>query len=175
MNRRERRRYEKEQKKKGIRKLDWNKLFKVFWGLFLIMIMPLILLITSFSYYDVTKKNNLRNIIAEAPRSTYATVLSIRSRSYTAEYEFTARGIKYKDRTHKTFKGKIGDEICIEYYSKDPKYNMECSEKEIQSIKEDVVISSLKMLVFMVIVQIVTFFYFIVTGNKKFMADVTTK
>lgn len=139
------------------------------------MIMPLILLITSFSYYDVTKKNNLRNLIAEAPRSTYATVLSIRSKSYTAEYEFTARGIKYKDCTHKTFKGKIGDEICIEYYAKDPKLNMECSEKEIQSIKEDVVISSLKMLVFMVIVQIVTFFYLIVTGNKKFMADVTTK
>ena len=175
MNRRERRRYEKEQKKKGIRKLDWNKLFKVFWGLFLIMIIPLILLITSFSYYDVTKKNNLRNIIAEAPRSTYATVLSIRSKSHTAEYEFTARGIKYKDSTHKTFKGKIGDDICIEYYSKDPKYNMECSEKEIQSIKEGVVIPSLKMLVFMVVVQIVTFFYLIVTGNKKFMADVTTK
>jgi hypothetical protein len=175
MNRRERRRYEKEQKKKGIRKLDWNKLFKVFWGSFLFIIMPLILFITSLTYCDVNKKNNLRNLIAEAPRSTYATVLSIRSKSHAAEYEFTARGIKYKDSTHKTFKGKIGDEICIEYYSKDPKYNMECSEKEIQSIKEGVVISSLKMLVFMVIVQIVTFFYLIVTGNKKFMADVTTK
>jgi hypothetical protein len=175
MNRQERRRYEKEQKKKGIRKLDWNKIFKIFGGLFLFMIMPLFLLITSLSYYHVNKKNNLRNIIAEAPRSTYARVLSIKSKSHTAEYEFTARGIKYKDSTHKTFKGKIGDDICIEYYFKDPKFNIECSEKEIQSVKDDVVIESLKMLVFMVVVQIATFFYFIVTGNKKFMADVTTK
>ena len=110
-----------------------------------------------------SQPNSLRNFVKS--RAPSAGKKSLAMSAYPVE----SAGEKAWSRSTEYVKG------CIEYYSKDPKYNMECSEKEIQSIKEGVVIPSLKMLVFMVVVQIVTFFYFIITGNKKFMADVTTK
>jgi hypothetical protein len=175
LNRRERRLYEKEQKKKVYRKIDWNKISKLFKQMVLICFVTFIIII-SFTFYVINDQNNIRKTVSSNPKSTYAKVLSISGKTvYSAYYEFIVNGKKFEGSTFNSYKGEVGDEICIEYSSNDPNINLYCSEKEIQEIKKDVVQNSFEILGFMIVGIFGIILFQLIIGNKKLASEITTK
>jgi capsule polysaccharide export protein KpsE/RkpR len=175
LNRRERRLYEKEQKKKVNRKIDWNKISKLFKQMLLICFATFLIII-SFSYYVINNQNNIRKTVASSPKSTYAKVLSISGKGvHSAYYEFVVDGNKIEGSTFNSYKGEVGDEICIEYSSNDPSINLYCNEKEFQEIKKDVFQNSFEILGFMIIAILGVILFQLIIGNKKLTSEMTTK
>lgn len=174
MNRRERRLFEREKLKKGNRKIDWKKISKQFKQLLLISFVFFVIIFL-FSYYIVDNQNNIRKSVSQNRISSNAKVVSISSKSHSADYEFDVNGLKYTGSTFNSFNGEIGNEICIEYSSKDPNFNLYCNEKEIQSIEKDVIQFSFKMFGIMIIGIIAILFFQLMIGNKKLMTEVTSR
>ena len=175
LNRQERRKYEREQSKKPIRKIDWNKVKKSFKTIFLVGF-SFAVLIFCFSYYVINDQNSIRASVAKEPKITIAKVTFISGKGVrSAEYEYIINGRKYENSTFHSFNGNVGDEICIEYSIKKPNISVYCNEKEIQSVKEDVILFSIKMLGFMILVSIVLILLQILIGDKKLMAEITRR
>lgn len=175
MNRQERRKYEREQSKKPGRKIDWIKVKKSFKTILLISF-SFAVLIFCFSYYVITDQNNIRTSVAKEPQTTIAKVTFISGKGVrSAEYEYIINGRKYENSTFHSFNGNVGDEICIEYSIKEPNISLYCNEKEIQSVKKDVILFSIKMLGFMLLVSIVLILLQILIGDKKLMAEITRR
>jgi hypothetical protein len=174
LNRRERRLYEKEQKKKLNRKIDWNKISKLFKQMLLICLVAFIIIIL-FTFYVVNDQNNIRKTISSNPKSTYAKVLSISGKGHSGYYEFIVNGKKFEGSTFNSYKGEVGDEICIEYSSNDPNINLYCSELEIQEIKKDVFQNSFEILGYMIIAILGVILFQLIIGNKKLISEMTTE
>ncbi len=174
MNRRERRLYEREQKKKINRKIDWNKISKLFKQMLLICFVFFIVII-SFSFYVVNKQNNIRKIVSSNPKSTYAKVVSISGKTvYSANYEFEVNGEIIEGSTFNSYKGEVGDEICVEYSESDPTINLYCNEKAIQEIKKDVVLYSFEILGYLIVCIFGMILFQLILGNKKLISELTT-
>ncbi|MCZ8331295.1 MAG: hypothetical protein O9282_08285 [Flavobacterium sp.] len=174
MNRRERRLYERENLKNSNRKFDWKKISKQFKQLLLICFVFFVI-IFSFSYYVVNNHNDIRKYVSQNPISTIAKVVSISGKSRSADYKFDVNGVKYTGSTFNSFNGEIGNEICIEYSSKDPNFNLYCNEKEMQSIEKDVIQFSFKMFGIMIIGIIGILLFQLMIGNKKLMTEITSR
>ena len=166
MNRRERRLYERENLKNSNRKFDWKKISKQFKQLLLICFVFFVI-IFSFSYYVVNNHNDIRKYVSQNPISTIAKVVSISGKSRSADYKFDVNGVKYTGSTFNSFNGEIGNEICIEYSSKDPNFNLYCNEKEMQSIEKDVIQFSFKMFGIMIIGIIGILLFRLMIGKKN--------
>ncbi len=175
LNRQERRAYEREQSKKPRRKIDWNKVKKSFKTILLVGF-SFALLIFCFSYYVITDQNNIRTSVAKEPQTTIAKVTFISGKGVrSAEYEYIINGRKYENSTFHSFNGNVGDEICIEYSIKEPNVSVYCNEKEIQSVKDDVILFSIKMLGFIILASIVLILLQLLIGDKKLMAEITSR
>ena len=175
LNRQERRAYEREQSKKTKRKIDWNKVKKSFISILLVGF-SFTVLIFCFSYYVTTDQNSIRTSVAKEPQTTIAKVTFISGKGVrSAEYEYVINGRKYENSTFHSFNGNVGDEICIEYSIKEPNISVYCNEKEIQSVKEDVIIFSIEMLGIMILVSIVLILLQILIGDKKLLAEITSR
>jgi hypothetical protein len=175
LNRKERRLYEREQSKKIKRKIDWEKVAKLFKQLLLISFIFAIF-IFCFSYYVVNNHNNLRKSVSENPKATNAKVIYISSRKlYTANYQYFINGKKYENSTFDKFSGNVGDEICIEYSSINPDFSIYCNEKEIESVKENVVYFTFKLFGIMFLGSIALIIFRLIIGNRKLMVEITTR
>ena len=175
MNRKERRTYEREQANKIKRKIDWKKVSKSFKEL-VSLSLAFAIIIFLFSYYIINNQNNIRKSVSEKPQVTTAKVTYISKKfAYTANYEYFVNGKKYKNYTFHSFKGNIGDEICIEYSLINPNYSIYCNEKEAESIKDNVVLFSIKMFVIVILGSITLILFQLMIGNKKLMSEITSK
>lgn len=134
------------------------------------------LVIFSFSFYVVNKQNSIRKTVSSNPKLTYAKVVSISGKSvYSAYYEFIVDGKKYEGSTFNSYKGEVGDEICVEYSARDANINLYCREKEIQEITRDVVIYSFEILGILILGILGIILFQLIIGNKKLMLEMTTK
>lgn len=175
MNRKERRIYEREQAKKIKRKIDWKKVSKSFKELLLIGF-GFATIIFLFTYYVVNNQNNIRKSVSEKPQSTTAKVTYIAGKGvHSANYEYIINGKKYENSTFNSFKGNVGNEICIEYSSINPSFSIYCDEKEIESVKEDVVFFTIKMFGIIILGSLTLILFQLISGNKKLMVEITTR
>lgn len=175
MNRQERRKYEREQSKKQRRKIDWYKVKKSFKTIFLVGF-SFAVLIFCFSYYVIINQNSIRTSVAKEPQKTEAKVTSISGKGVrSAEYEYIINGKKYENSTFHSFNGNVGDKICIEYSIKKPDISVYCDEKEMQTVKEDVILFSIKILGFITLGSIVLILLQILIGDKKLLAVITSR
>ena len=175
MNRRERKSYEKEQVKKVKRKIDWRKVYKSFRTLLSVGFV-FALLIFCFSYYVTDKHNKIRKEVSENSKTTFAKIIYVGSRKvYLADYEYFINEKRYENSTFHSFKGNIGDEIRVEYSSKNPTLSIYCDEKEVESIQENVVIFSVKMFGVAVLGSIILILFELMIGNKRLMLEITSR
>ncbi len=175
MNRKQRRVSEREQAKRVKRKIDWKKVSKLFKELVLVALIFAII-IALISYHVVNKHNNIRQSISEKSQITTAKVTHIKRKgAHLADYEYFINGEKYKNSIFHSFYGNIGDEICIEYSAVNPNYSIYCNEKENESIKENVVLFSVKMFGVMILCSIVLILFRLIIGNRKLMLEITSK
>jgi hypothetical protein len=175
LNRKERRLYEREQSKKPQRKLDWSKVKKSFRTLLLIGFSCAVL-IFCFSYYVITKQNNIRTSVAKNPETTTAKVTFISGKGVRyAEYEYIISGKKHENSTFHSHNGNVGDEICIEYSIVEPYVSVFCNEKEIQSLKVEVILFTIKMFGIIILGSIVLILAQIIIGDKKLMVEITSR
>lgn len=175
MNRKERRLYEREQSKKIKRKIDWKKVSKSFKELLLIGF-GFAIFIFCASYYVVNNQNNKRKLVSEKPQTTTAKVTSISGRSvFSANYEYFVNGRKYENSTFHSYKGNVGNEICIEYSSINPSISIYCNEKEIESLKENVFLFSIKMFGIILLGSFALIIFQLLIGNKKLITEITSR
>jgi hypothetical protein len=128
------------------------------------------------SYYVVNNQNNIRKSVSEKPKTGIAKVISITGRSvYSANYEYFINGRKYENSTFHSYKGNVGNEICIEYSSINPSISIYCNEKEIESLKENVFLFSIKMFGLIILGSFALIIFQLLIGNKKLMSEITSK
>ena len=82
--------------------------------------------------------------------------------------------MKYENSTFNLYKGNIGDEICIEYSSINPNFSIYCNEKEIESIKENVIYYTIKLFGLIILGSIILIILQIIV-NRKLMIEITSK
>ena len=135
-------------------------------------------MILIYSYFTITSNNNLRNTIATNPKNAIAKITSIhyrRGMGHTAYYEFILDNKKVFSQTLNRYDGKVGDEICVKYLASNPNKNIYCHEKELESLYSDGFLESLKFLGMMIAVLPIYILGSIAFGNKKLLAEVTSR
>lgn len=127
-------------------KKDYSKKRKTLKTVVIIVIV-FIVIIFSFSYYVVNEHNSIREKVKNNSKTISAEVIDISKGkgSHTAEYEFVADGKKYTGSTFQTYKGEIGDVICVEYSTTKPEVNIYCEDTTPETFFDDVLIFTLKI------------------------------
>jgi hypothetical protein len=113
----------------------------------LIVLVVFIVIIFSFKYHVMNEHNSIRKTVKNNSKTISAEVINISKGkgSHTAEYEFIAEGKKYTGKTFQTYKGEIGDVICIEYSTIKPEVNIYCEDTTPETFLDDVLIFTLKI------------------------------
>lgn len=167
--------YQREQAKKIKRRIDWKKVSKSFKELVFIGF-AFAIIIFLFSYYVVNNQNNIRKSVSEKPQTTTAKVTYIAGKGvHSANYEYFINGKKYENSTFHSFNGNVGNEICIEYSATNPNFSIYCNEKQTESIKEDVVLFTIKIFGIIILGSIALILFQLIIGNKKLMLEITNK
>lgn len=129
------------------RKRDNSKIRKNI-QVMVIVIAVFTLTIFSFSYYVVNNHNTIRDAVDKDPRSITAKVIDISGGKgiHSATFKFYILGIKHTGTTFDTYKGEIGDNICVKYSASNPDINIYCEDTTPETFIDDVIIYTLKTL-----------------------------
>jgi hypothetical protein len=170
--RREKKRFDQ----KNSRQIDWIKVKKA--GKTLIFICLLFFaIIFSLTYYAVESDNKIRSALSVNSTIGTGKVISVNSGKgiHSATYEFEYNLIKYTGSTFTTYKGKIGDNICVEFSLKKPGINISCDDLGKENWYDDSFLLSLKILGIMVAFCILFIIWKILTGDRKIIAELTSR
>lgn len=138
-----------------------------------ILIVVFIVFIFSFNYCSVNEHNTIRETVNNSPKTISAEVTDI-SRGkgiHTASYEFVTNEKKYTGRTFQTYKGQIGDIICVEYSTVKPEVNIYCEDTTPETFFDDVFISTLEVTGVFIVFFIVALLYLKLKNPKKSVWD----
>lgn len=142
----------KSQRKK--RKLNWDKV-KSLIRFMLLLWVSLSLFIFSIILFQVVNRNSVRDAVLKNPVETRAVIVrkksSSRSIGSLGEFKFSIAGESYVGTTFKSYEGEIGQTICVQYLASNPEQNISCKDLTYESIKEDVVFSSLKACLWIIV------------------------
>ncbi|MEA5138223.1 hypothetical protein [Arcicella rigui] len=156
MNRRERRasirENAKSQRKK--RKLNWDKV-KSLIRFMLLLWVSLSLFTFVVILLKVVNRNTIRDTVLKNAVETEAVIVrkkrAVGSLGYLEVFKFYVSGEEYFGTTFKNYHGHTGQKICVKYLSGDPDYNLCCNDLVYESIREDVVFSSLKACLWIIV------------------------
>ncbi|MFD2245618.1 hypothetical protein [Pontibacter ruber] len=173
--RRQRREARRSLNRKPKRFIDWTKVLKLFKSTIVVWIC-FYALICGFLYYSVTSNNNKRNeVFSNVGETTGLVVDKATGRgAHYATYTFKVNDKKFTGSSFHTFRGQVGDEICILYNRKNPESNIYCEEKEVQNFNEHVLMPSLMYLGLIIAFSIISIPVAMLLGNKKLIAEVTS-
>ncbi len=173
MNRRERRIYEREERKKVKKIIDWSKVRNhlKFIGLFILF---LYLFLTGFSYFVVTDHNNIRKIVSKNVAITEGKVYDT-PRKGPDSYEFFIKRKRYEGYFFNSQKRSKGDFACVAYSYKDPNYNLSCNERELETIEKDVIMNNIEGFGYIIIIYIVYIFFIFLFKPKEILRDITSR
>jgi hypothetical protein len=162
------------------RKLDWGKIITSFKYVPFIWLVGF-LFIFSVSYDVVNRQNFIRTTVSNNRQTTSAKIINISTGkgAHIATYEFTTNGIKYSGTTFHSYKGVVGDSICVQYSTLKPEMNLFCNDEAMETIYDDVILYSLKILGIMVGMTIAAFiltvFWRFLNADKKTITTFTSK
>jgi len=162
--------------KRSNRKIDWEKVKKQS-GTISIIILVFVLVIFSATYYVVTNHNKIRETVSKNSETAAAKVIFISSGkgTHNAKYEFNVNGKRNTGSTFNTYKGVVGDQICVKYSIQNPGINLYCNDDEMQSVFNDVILFTLKIFALFLVFLSLAFGWLILTKNKKFLIENTSR
>ncbi len=135
----------KSQRKK--RKLNWDKV-KSFIRLMVLLWLGGFLFICVILLLRVVSRNTTRDNVLKNPIETNAVIVrkksAVGSIGYLSEFKFYVSGEEYVGTTFKSYEEHTGQGICVKYLSGKPEHNICCNDLPYESIKEDVIFSSFK-------------------------------
>ncbi|MDP4271479.1 MAG: hypothetical protein Q8909_15370, partial [Bacteroidota bacterium] len=90
--------------------------------------------------------------------------------AHYATFEFYIAGIKHTGTTFNTYKGEIGDNICVKYSASNPEINIYCDDTTPETFVDDVLIFTLKFLgLFLGLLFVVMIFQKLKNPKKNFL------
>ncbi|MBB6001399.1 hypothetical protein [Arcicella rosea] len=159
------------------RKLNWDKVKSFIRFMFLLWI-GISLFIFVILLFQVVDRNSVRDAVLKNPVETRAVIVRKksslrRSTGYLGEFKFSVSGESYVGTTFKSYEGQIGQTICVQYLASNPEQNISCKDLAYESIKEDVIFSSLKACLLIIGVTTVMYIFWIFFNYKEFLKEFT--
>ncbi|MET3125247.1 hypothetical protein ABID42_000335 [Arcicella rosea] len=159
------------------RKLNRDKV-KSFIRFMLLLWIGISLFIFSIILFQVVNRNSVRDAVLKNPVETRAVIVrkkssSRRSIGSLGEFKFSIAGESYVGTTFKSYEGEIGQTICVQYLASNPEQNISCKDLTYESIKEDVIFSSLKACLLIVVITTVMFTFWVIFNYKEFLKEFT--
>jgi hypothetical protein len=98
-----------------------------------------------FSLWVVQSHNAIRKTASKNHTTTYGKVISLSGGKgpIIATYEFSLSKHTYSGKTFTAYDGEVGDRICIKYSTEQPEINLCCEDDEMETIFDDVFLSSI--------------------------------
>jgi hypothetical protein len=98
-----------------------------------------------FSLWVVQSHNSIRETVSQDHTTTYGKVISLSGGKgpIIATYEFKVSEHTYSGKTFSAYDGEVGNRICIKYSTEYPKINLYCEDDKMETIFDDVFLSSL--------------------------------
>lgn len=158
------------------RQIDWSKIKKTFMSL-LGASLIFFAIICAFSFYAISSHNAIRKKLLGNSATITGSVIHISGGKgvHSATYEFECNSQKYTGSTFSSYKGNIGDNICIQYSIATPDVNLFCNDTEMEDWYNDGLLFSLKVLGIMLTVCILLLGLKIITNDKKIIAELTSR
>ncbi len=124
--------------------VDWTAMKK---NSFIILVASAVVFafVFLFSLWVVQSHNDIRETVAKSKTTTYGKVISLSGGKgpIIATYEFSVNKHTYNGKTFNAYDGEIGNSICINYSSEKPEINYCCEDDRMETIFNDVFLSSL--------------------------------
>jgi len=158
------------------RQVDWTKVRKAVKTL-LIVCLGSFAIIFSVTFFAVNSHNSIRKTVSSNPATTTGKVISIASGKgvHSATYEFTDKERKYTGATFTSYKGVVGDSICIEFSVDKPNINLFCDDIVMENIFNDSFLFSLEMFVIIFGFTLLFLIWKILTNDKKIIVELTSR
>ena len=181
-----RRQYRQAQRdyEKHARVIDWNKIkaqLKTAGKILPLFAAGLFITVFIINYFGVRDRNNEINAVMASPATSTAIITEIhksKNSSY-AIFQFSVANKTYKGQLNQTNGKHTGDEICVMYNTQQPNKNIYCYDSNLENFKDDVLMASLKLSLYVtggIIVLLPLLFLFnIIKGDKQTIAAVTSK
>jgi hypothetical protein len=162
------------------RKLDKKKLLKEARTLLLAWVLFSFIFFL-YRHFDVKEHNALRAAIDDAPVQTNAIIKEVNDRKGAryAVFEFVIGRKRFEGRTFTSYKGLVGDSVCVIYSKWQPTQNIYCNDLERENYYETVVMDSLNfsalIAAVLVIVVPILILWGVATGNRRLMSELTSR
>lgn len=125
-------------------KVDWAAMKK---NSFIILAASAVVFAFVFlvSLWVVQSHNSIRETVSKNYATTYGKVISLSDGKgpIIATYEFNVSEHTYTGKTFSAYDGEVGNRICIKYSTEHPEINLYCEDDEMETIFDDVFLSSL--------------------------------
>jgi hypothetical protein len=140
-------------------KVDWAVMKK---NSFIILVASAVVFafVFLFSLWVVQSHNSIRETIAKNHTTTYGKVISLSGGKgpIIATYEFSVSEHTYSGKTFNAYDGEVGNSICIKYSTEHPEINLCCEDDEMETIFDDVFLSSLSVATITLVLCVVVIF-----------------
>ncbi len=127
--------------------------------------------------FKVVNRNVIRDTVLKNPVETKAVIVrkksSARSITSLGKFKFYVSGEEYFGTTFESYEGQIGQEICVQYLAGNPEDNLYCNDLSYESIKEDVIFSSIKACLLIIVGTIVMCIFWAIFNYKEFLKEFT--
>jgi hypothetical protein len=161
---------------KNKRTFDTFKILKTLKMIFLVSSTAFIITFL-ITFYLVYSNNSIRKSVNENPNNIVGTVVSISTGkgAHKATYEFNTNNIKYTGSTFGTYKGVVGEHLCVKFNQLNPKINIYCYDMEMESWTNDSLLLSLKIGGFSIGFTFILLIWKLIIGDKKIIAELTSR
>jgi len=128
------------------------------------------------TFYAVNSHNELRKIVSDNPSMTTGKVISISGGKgvHAATYEFIIDSRIYSGTTFTSYKGTIGDNLCLVYKTDNPQVSIYCDENVMEDWFDDSFLLALKILGIMVGFSALFICWQLLRQDKKFLSELTS-
>jgi hypothetical protein len=162
------------------RKLDRKKLLKEARTL-LFGWLGFSLIFFLYRHFDVKEHNALRAAIDDAPIQTSAIIKEVNDRKGAryAVFEFVGGQKRVEGRTFTSYKGLVGDSVCVTYSKWQPTQNIYCNDLERENYYDAVVMDTLNFSALIaaaiaIVIPILVLWGF-ATGNRRLISELTSR
>jgi small-conductance mechanosensitive channel len=158
------------------KEIDWTKIRKIINNILLVCLV-FSAIVFAFSYYTVKTQNSIRRTVSENATFGEAKVISISSGKgvHAATYEFEKEGRKYQGTSFNSYKGEVGDDVCIQYASRKPEISLLCDEVELDNLFDNSFLFTLKIFGIAIIFTTLLLVWKVITQDKKVIAELTSR